>query len=165
MELYFLRHGEAAGQKGWSGDDRNRPLTSEGVERMTREAKTIARLGVEVETIIASPLVRARQTAEIVAQEMGIRTSIVADERLAPGFRIELLAKILKEWAAAPALLLVGHEPDFSETIAALTGCGSLECKKGSLARVDLPDPASPDGTLCWLLPPKVLTLDWGGPP
>ena len=53
--------------------------------------------------------------------------------------------------------MLVGHEPDFSATIAACIGGGSVECKKGGLARLDIDDPDSLSGTLVWLLPPRVL--------
>ena len=119
---------------------------------MTREAKTIARLGVEVETS-SQPLVRARQTAEIRRTRSGIPTEHRRRRAPGSGFPDRAPCENPERVGGGPGRL-VGHEPDFSETIAALTGCGSLECKKGSLARVDLPDPR-PDGTLCWLLPPK----------
>ena len=159
MILYFLRHGLAGDRDEWTGDDFRRPLTEEGKERMVREAATIARLGLNLDLIITSPLARAYQTAEIVAQELNLMDKLVKDERLGLDFGLEKLALILQTYPAAAALMLVGHEPSFGETIGDLIGGGSVECKKGSLARVDLPNPMSFKGDLVWLIPPKVLTL------
>jgi phosphohistidine phosphatase len=159
MILYFLRHGLAGDRDEWTGDDFKRPLTEEGKERMAREAATIARLGLDLDLILTSPLVRAYQTAEIVAQELNLVDKLVKDERLGLDFGPEKLALILQTYSIASALMLVGHEPSFSETIGDLIGGGSVECKKGSLARVNLPNPMSLQGDLVWLIPPKVLAL------
>ncbi len=159
MILYFLRHGLAGDRDEWTGDDFERPLTEEGKERMVREAATIARLGLNLDLILTSPLVRAYQTAEIIAQELNLMDKLVKDERLGLDFGLEKLALLLQTYPAAAALMLVGHEPSFSETIGDLIGGGNVECKKGSLARVDLPNPLSLKGDLVWLIPPKVLTL------
>jgi phosphohistidine phosphatase len=152
--LYFLRHGLAANRSEWSGDDSERPLTSKGQALMAREAQTIAQLGLQLDLILTSPLVRALQTARIVAEALGMQERLQADERLAPGFGMPALAEVLKERSGVSALMLVGHEPDFSETIGALIGGGRVVCKKGSLARVDLPDDGSLAGDLVWLIPP-----------
>jgi phosphohistidine phosphatase len=155
--LYFLRHGLAANRSEWSGDDSERPLTSKGQALMAREAQTIAQLGLQLDLILTSPLVRALQTARIVAEALGMQERLQADERLAPGFGMPALAEVLKERSGVSALMLVGHEPDFSETIGALIGGGRVVCKKGGLARVDLPDDGSLAGELVWLIPPGVL--------
>ena len=159
MKLYLLRHGLAADREEWSGDDVDRPLTGEGQARMAREAVTLARLGLSLDLILTSPLVRAYQTAESVAQRLGMMDKLITDERLAPGFGADQLAPLVREHANAAALLLVGHEPDFSELIGALIGGGRVECKKGSLACVNLPDPLRLAGELLWLLPPKILDV------
>jgi phosphohistidine phosphatase len=159
MILYFLRHGLAGDRDAWAGDDFGRPLTDEGKERMAREAATIAKLDLNLDFILTSPLVRAYQTAEIVTQHLNLTDKLVKDERLAPGFGSNQLAEILKLHPEAQVLMLVGHEPDFSQVIGDLIGGGSVECKKGSLARVDLPNPLSRQGDLVWLIPPKVLAL------
>lgn len=158
MKLYFLRHGLAVQSEQWDGDDRGRPLTEEGVRKMAREAKALARLDLGLDRILTSPLVRARQTAELVAGELGLADGCVEDERLAPGFAVPDLVRILQAYPRSAALMLVGHEPDFSRVIGRLIGGGNVECRKGGIARVDLPDPASPFGTLVWLIPPKALT-------
>ena len=155
MRLYFLRHGRAD-RDAWSGTDFARPLTAEGVARLERTAVRLARLGLRPDAILTSPLVRARQTAEIAAAGLGREDRLREDDRLAGGFGPDALAAILADHADAAELLLVGHEPAFSETVGALTG-GDVTCKKGSLVRVDLHATAPPAGTLVWLLPPRLL--------
>ncbi len=158
MNLYFLRHELAGDREDWMGDDRKRPLTEQGKKRMAASAKLLDMLDLGLEAILTSPLVRARQTAEIAAEGLGLEKVLVEDERLAPGFGLEALAQILKDHSGAKALLLVGHEPDFSETVGAITGGSEILFKKGGLARVDLTDLAVPQGQLVWLIPPKLLS-------
>ena len=157
LKLYFLRHGQAGTRQDWHGDDSERPLTVEGKKRMQREAAAIRTLDLPLDVIISSPLVRAAQTAEIVAKARGSSARLVTDGRLAPGFGPRHLAAIVAEHRGAGGLMLVGHEPDFSETISQVTGGGRLAMKKGALAYVEVEDPASLKGTLVWLIPPKVL--------
>lgn len=159
MILYFLRHGLAGNREDWEGDDRARPLTKKGEKRTALSAETMDAIIPDLDEIITSPLVRARQTAEIVADEMGMKDAMIEDERLAPGFNLEKLTEIVKAYPDAEALMLVGHEPDFSETISSLIGGGNIVCKKGGLARVDLINLDPLQGQLVWLLQPKVLTL------
>lgn len=159
MKLFFLRHG-LADRSAWSGDDEERPLTPRGKERMAAEAETIARLDLALDAIVTSNLLRARQTAEIVAERLGLLDRMVIDERLSPGFGRADLSSVLDDHARADALMLVGHEPDFSLTIESIVGGGNIVCKKGSLARVDLTDAGELSGELIWLIPPKVLALE-----
>lgn len=157
MKVYFLRHGIAVEPDAWSGNDFDRPLTREGRERMEREAKAIASLSLELETIVTSPLVRAKQTAQIVAERVGLRDKLVEDARLGGGFSFERFVSILGAHAEAKALLLVGHEPTLSETISRAIGGATIEVKKAALAGVELSDPSAPTGSLFYLIPPKVL--------
>jgi phosphohistidine phosphatase len=157
MQLYFLRHGLAHDWRAWEGADASRPLTSEGKARMQREAIAIRQLDLKLHTIITSPLVRAQQTAEMVARELRLLDKLVKDERLAPGFNLAQLTLVVQAYHMANALMLVGHEPDFSETIRAVIGGGHIVCKKGSLAYVELYDLETMQGELVWLLPPKML--------
>ncbi len=157
MDLYFLRHGDALGKDEWRGDDSARALSEEGVQQIRREAKTLAGLSLGISLILSSPLVRALKTAEIVAAALGLEDSLLTDKRLSPGFDPPALRDILADHADVSAVMLVGHEPDFSETIGACIGGGRVECKKGGLARLDITDPARPRGSLLWLLPPRVL--------
>ncbi len=157
VELYFLRHGIAIEPDEWSGSDFDRPLTVEGRARMASEAKSIAKLGLDLDCIITSPLLRAKQTAEIVAGESGISDRVVEDARLGPHFKLELLASILNERVKASAIMLVAHEPTLARTIGSLVGGARIDVKKGALALVKLSDPLSLKGQLVWLVPPRVL--------
>jgi phosphohistidine phosphatase len=157
VTLYFLRHGQAGNRAEWQGDDSARPLTTDGKRRMQREAAAIRALGVSPEVILSSPLVRAQQTAEILAEGLDLRDRLVTDRRLGPGFDPRQLKALLAAHRDASALLLVGHEPDFSDTISRLIGGGRLDVKKGGLALVELEDRTALAGRLLWLLPPRVL--------
>lgn len=155
MRLYTLRHGLAGDRTKWQGDDAERPLTAQGKKKMAREAKRFCVLGIAPDAILTSPFVRAYQTAEIIGDELDIR--VEEDHRLAPGFSIDCLADILRERAGANGLLLVGHEPDLSQVVGNLIGGGRVVMKKGGVACIDLPNPASLQGELLWLLSPKTL--------
>ena len=152
-KLYFLRHG-LADWPGWDKPDEERPLTPDGIERMKLEAKTIKRLKLAPDAILSSPLVRARQTADLVADRLGLPVKVSA--LLAPGFNLQKLEKLVRD-ADAGTLLLVGHEPDFSTTISQLVGGGRIVMKKGGLARVDITSLDSLGGELVWLLASAVL--------
>jgi phosphohistidine phosphatase len=157
MKCYFLRHGVAFNREDWRGSDFDRPLTDEGRDRMSREAKAISKLQLGLDAIVTSPLVRAQQTAAIVAAELKMSHRLVEDERLDVNFDIARLESLLREYARSDAIMVVGHEPSMSETIGAAVGQANIDLKKGGLALVDFPEPPSPEGELAWLIPPKVL--------
>jgi phosphohistidine phosphatase len=164
MELYFLRHGIAADRAEWEGDDAARPLTQKGRDSLANVGSTMAGLGLEFGLILTSPLLRARETAEIVARRLRVPDRLKEEPRLGPGFDLLRLRAILKEGQDGDksALLLVGHEPDFSQTVSELIGGGTLVMKKGGLARVRLDSLRPPKGHLVWLVPPKILALPPG---
>jgi len=157
MRVYFLRHGKAASRMTWRGVDDERPLTAGGEEAVRREAEMLATMDLGVTAIVTSPLARARRTAEIVADALGLSDRIVGDVRLAHGFDVRRLAEILAEQGKAGNVMLVGHEPDFSEVVGVLIGGGSVVFKKGGLARVDLAAARPGGGELVWLLTPPLL--------
>ena len=159
MKLYFLRHGLAGESAEWKGNDFTRPLTEEGIAKMKRSAETLARMELDLQLILTSPLVRAYQTAEIVAKQFKMTDKLVKDERLGANFGIKYLAEILAENSKVDSLMLVGHEPGMSETVSHLIGGGRVVFKKGALAYVELSDIKSLRGELVWLLPPKALVL------
>lgn len=159
MRCYFLRHGQAVDAAEWSGADFDRPLTREGRERMTRAAKTIAVLHLKLDAIVTSPLVRAKQTATIVAKRCKLEDRLVEDARLGGGFGMSELAEVLTEHRTANALMLVGHEPSMSRIVGEMVGSADIDFKPGSLACVNVPEPTSLRGTLVWLIPAKVLAL------
>ena len=116
----------------------------------------LAGAGVNADAMLTSPLARARQTAEIVAAALGCADRLRDDERLAHGLDRKRLSSIVAEHAGAQVLVLVGHEPDFSATIAQITGA-TVVIKKAGVARVDI-DEQTMRGTLVWLFPPRIFT-------
>jgi len=156
MKLYFLRHGLADWPNWDAARDHERPLTDEGAEKMKAESKAIQRLDLGLDAILSSPLARARQTAESVAERLGL--AVIEEPALTPGFDVKRLRDMLRRYPNAGALMLVGHEPDFSRTIGQLIGGSRVAMKKGGLARVDLDSLDPLGGELVWLLAPKVLT-------
>jgi phosphohistidine phosphatase len=149
MQLYFLRHGEAD-WPGWTKPDDERPLTDFGKKEVRQVAKFLSRLKVKPDVIVSSPLPRALQTAEAAAEQL--KTKLGQDEALEPGFGISELSTVLKRHPSK-VLMLVGHEPDFSSVISALTG-GFIKMSKAGIALVDI-DPETEKGRLLWLFPPK----------
>lgn len=158
LRLYFLRHGKAWSRADWHEDDDLRPLTDTGEAVVHAEGRAMKAMGLAPDVIVTSPLARARRTAEIVAEELGMSERLVEDRRLVHGFDAGRLAEIVAREAPAASLMVVGHEPDFSATVAELTGGGRVDFKKGALARVDVGGPRLDDGILAWLLTPALMT-------
>jgi phosphohistidine phosphatase len=148
MRLYFLRHG-AADWPHWDQPDDERPLTKAGRKEMHAVGEFLAELGVKPDIILTSPLPRAAQTADIAAEHLKVR--VREEKLLAPGFPIEDLTRLLRKYPQQ-VLMLVGHEPDFSLVIMALTGA-SLKLSKAGVALLDL---NLQKGKLLWLFPPKL---------
>ncbi len=157
MIVYFVRHGIAEDADAWHGSDAERPLTDKGRAKMAAIGKRLAELEIEPDAILTSRLVRARQTAEILAKAVGADGCVQDDERLAGGFDLRRLGAIIKERADAQCLIVVGHEPDMSAVIGHAIGDGRVEMKKGAVACVEFGDPTSPRGELLWLATPRIL--------
>jgi phosphohistidine phosphatase len=138
--LWLLRHGDAAD----GSPDAERPLTKKG-ERQSRAAgRALKRLGVEVDACLTSPKVRAADTAKLACGPLGVEPR--HEPKLAGGpFDAEALAAGLGD-----NVLLVGHDPDFSMAVHALTGA-QVRMKKGGLAGIE-------KGELIVLLRPAELT-------
>ena len=163
MNLSLLRHGIAtdAGAPGAAGDHA-RPLTDEGRDKTTRVAAALQRMGIAFDLILSSPLVRARETAEIVAATLNAKKALRLSERLAPGGTLQALVDELnRDHGRCEEVLLVGHEPDFSRhTSVLITGrpTAQIEMKKAGLCRLQVDElRAGRCATLQWLLPPKLL--------
>ena len=148
MRLYFLRHG-AADWPNWKRPDDERPLTDAGRKEMHEVGKFLASLKVKIDVILTSPLPRAAQTADIAAEHLKVRAR--EEKLLTPGFQIEDLTRLLRKYPEH-VLILVGHEPDFTGVITALTGA-NLKLSKAGVALVDL---NLQKGKLLWLFPPKI---------
>jgi phosphohistidine phosphatase len=154
MRIYLLRHGDAEDQAA-SGRDFDRRLTPEGIERMRAEAKGMQALDLTFEAIFTSPLLRAKETAEIVAETLKLDAPIL-DERIGGGFRLSVVQAILAKQGRGEKFLFAGHQPDMSLTIQQLCG-GQAEMKRGSLACLECARPEPGQGVLLWLLTPRQL--------
>lgn len=166
MNLYLMRHGIAlAADQSGTEADRARPLTPKGTKRMRRAAKGLKRLGISFDALLTSPLVRARQTSEIVADSLGLESRLEEIPELAPDSSVERLIASLNRFHDRENLLLVGHNPLISDAFAFFaTGKKEssleIELKKGGLCRIEIDGlPPSSSGTLHWFLTPKQLRL------
>ena len=159
FELYLIRHAIAETRGDAWPDDGKRPLSEDGAARMKKEARGLARLNIGVDVILTSPLVRAKQTAEIVAAALDSRPPIVNIDSLAPGAAYAAFVADLEKHARKHSIALVGHEPGIGELAARLVGSRHpFEFKKGAVCRIDLDEiPPSGPGHLRWMLTPKIL--------
>jgi phosphohistidine phosphatase len=158
-ELYLIRHAIAEERGDAWPDDAKRPLTEEGISRMRKAVRGLVRLGVSLDVILASPLVRARQTAEIVAAGLDPRPSIVSADALTPAGTFAALTADLEKHARKSRIALVGHEPHIGEIAARLLGTRHpIEFKKGAVCRIDVEQlPPNGPGDLRWFMPSKAL--------
>ena len=159
LELYLVRHGVAAERGPDYPDDSKRPLTSKGMTALKREAKALNALGIGFDLIITSPLTRTRQTAEILAEHLEGKPTVIQSDALAPAGTPAAVMQEIARHARKARLALVGHEPNIGELAARLIGARSpMEFKKGAICRIDfdvLPPKAL--GQLRWFMPPRVL--------
>jgi len=156
MLCYLVRHGIAADAEQFEGSDFDRPLTDKGRKQMSRVGKRLAGLELDIKTIVTSPLLRAKQTAEIVAGALGAKDRIVEDARLGGGFDARAFASIVREYGDRGDVMLVGHEPSMSAVLSDAIGGGRIDFKKGAVGCIELFEDA-PSGTLRWLVTPKTL--------
>jgi phosphohistidine phosphatase len=161
MQLYIVRHGIAIDREDPKcPPDPERYLTEEGLEKTKQVAKGVAALGVTGDLFLTSPYVRAAQTAEIFASELGYaKQKIRRTEWLLPGAEPTQLFRELAKEKQAPAVFLFGHAPQLDDVIAAalsskkhLTGL-----KKAGVAFLELKRVSPPIGELVWLATPKIL--------
>jgi phosphohistidine phosphatase len=160
MRLYFLRHAIALPRGTHGIRDEDRPLTEKGRNRMEQEAVGINRIITTFDVILTSPYKRAYETAMITARALGLTSKLKKFSFLTPGTPYTALINGLKPYRSKAHILLVGHEPAMSMTIATLLGMDepAIDFKKGSLCclEIDAIPPHVP-GTLCWLLKPSHL--------
>lgn len=157
MKLLIIRHGPAGDKEKWEAegrDDRLRPLTSDGKKKMRQAATGLARLVPKLDLLAGSPLVRAAESASIVASEYG--SEALTLDSLSPDRAPEEVVGWLREQPTAQTVALVGHEPQLGVlTGYLLTGrpVSFIELKKSGACLLDLEDPLRPGGgILQWLL-------------
>src|SRR5687768_7697299 len=157
--LYLVRHAIAAERGDDWPDDDQRPLTARGVARFEEATSGLSRLDVVVDEIFTSPLVRAKQTADILAAGVPGKPAVKVLDALSPGHAPATVLAQLARTARRRRIALVGHEPALGELAAHLIGAGrALEFKKGGICRIDLGSLTSKRAaSLTWFLPPNVL--------
>ena len=159
LELYLIRHGVAAERGPDYPDDSKRPLTADGMSKLRKSAKALNALGVGFDLIITSPLVRTKQTAEIIAEILDGKPQVTTSDSLAPAGTPAAVVQELARHARKARIALVGHEPNLGELAARLIGARSpIEFKKGGICRIDFDVlPPKGRGQLQWFVPPKML--------
>lgn len=155
LELYFLRHAHAGNPSEWAGDDALRPLSQKGRRQAQKLGRLLADLRFEPDAILTSPKVRALETAQIVGDALGLGP--LTDDRLAGPLDLGVIEAIVSG-DGGRQIVLVGHDPDFSEICGELIGLPYLGLRKGAVARIDVSIPLGPGaGALRWLLPPDLV--------
>lgn len=161
MKIYIMRHGDATWPDGAYTNDDERPLTDLGRREIALMARVLEQLGADPDLILSSPLVRARQTAEVVSEHFGTRVAVTNAVDLAPGGSLAgVLAQILR--AGRPnETLISGHMPDVGMLAGFLAWNqrdAAIRFRTAGICRIDLPDdhPSPGYGDLRWLIPPRV---------
>jgi phosphohistidine phosphatase len=157
--LYLVRHAIAGERGDEYPDDSKRPLTAEGMSRFRKAARGLVEAGMEVDVILTSPFVRARQTADILSEELRGNPPVVETNALVPGAPHADLIAELANHEKRSALALVGHEPAIGAAAARLVGAkGTFAFKKGGVCRIDVAGlPPAGAGQLVWFVPPRML--------
>jgi phosphohistidine phosphatase len=159
MEIFLLRHAIAIERAEHDGPDEERPLTEEGRRELKRVARAMRTMGLSFDVIFSSPLVRALQTAEIVAASLRLKNRLQVTDRLAPSMPAGKQIAWLNRLRPSPdSVLLVGHEPNLSEFTSHLLTGGRLliiNFRKAGLCKVATERIAAGSATLEWLLTPK----------
>ncbi len=161
MDLYLIRHADALdlGERGVTADE-ERPLSKKGEKQAAQIAAGLQRRGVQLDLLLTSPLVRARQTADALLRHGApLVTDLQACDELAPGTKRKKLARALLA-TGKNVVGLVGHQPDLGTFTAWLIGAADvqLEFAKAGVAYVRCDEvPRKGGGTLVWLVTPEWL--------
>jgi phosphohistidine phosphatase len=159
MDLYLIRHADALalGERGIT-DDEQRPLSEKGEQQAKAMGQFFKARGIAFDRVVSSPLVRARQTAEIMLKASGLAQEISLTDGLTPNARAKKLARYLMK-TGGERVALVGHLPHMADFAAWIIGGkkAQIEFAKAGVALVSSGDsPIKGNGVLHWLLTP-----DW----
>ena len=163
MKLYILRHGDAgnSGDPAYANDD-ERPLSDKGIERTEALARALRRMGIKFDVILSSPLIRARETAELIERGLRRKEGVLLTEQLAPSGDFGKLVLEVNTLLPTPSdVLLVGHEPYLGDLISLLCTKSAdltLTFKKGGLCRMEIETlRAGHCANIEWLLSPGLI--------
>jgi phosphohistidine phosphatase len=162
MILYIIRHAwaEETDETRWP-DDAQRPLSDEGRKRFARVVNVLADRGFAPMVVATSPLVRCRQTAEIIVRQLAGKPRLVPRDELSPGSDLDKLIAWTAAYAAEEKeLAWVGHAPDVGHLTAALIGdpFSNVAFAKGAVAAIEFGShPTRRQGELRWMVTAKIL--------
>lgn len=160
-QLYLMRHGKAIAGGPPYAHDAKRPLTAQGIKDLQKISRGLIRLGVEFDWIVSSPLIRAKETAQTVAEAFPAKLPVEFTESLSPAGAAEALLTFLAKHPDRTSTLLVGHEPGLSELAGRLIGASidaGFVFKKGGCCLITFAAaPRIAGGRLLWWLTPRVL--------
>jgi len=159
MEIYLMQHGESFTKN----TDPERSLTPQGEEQIHLSAKALKKLGVKLDLVISSPKKRARQTAQIVAMEIGYpQDSIEVTEALEPTVPAQEFLSYLASQNLKNQVFLAGHLPSLGKIASALLSNASpvsIQFEMGCIVKIDIEKPQSHNGNLRWLLTGDQLSM------
>jgi phosphohistidine phosphatase len=157
MIIYFVRHASAGTKKLSGKKDEKRPLDDEGVQQSTSAGRILSSLDAAVDAVISSPLKRALQTASLIANEIGYDGKVSVENALRPEAKYDHFREMLRKYAKAEAVMVVGHNPNFSEFLGRLVAetraLAFIDLKKGSVAKVESEHKRY---VLHWVLTPRL---------
>ena len=157
MNLFLLRHADANTP---AVTDDERRLSEKGIEQTRRVARFCSAHDLIPARILTSPIVRARETAEIFAAEAGGRDLVETAPFLAAGMQAQAALHSLKRWKEMASVMLVGHEPDFGVLIGHLLGVrvpGRVHVRKASLTLLDVASLEAGGARLEFSIPAKLI--------
>jgi phosphohistidine phosphatase len=159
IELYLIRHGIATDLSDENPDDGKRPLTHRGIVRLRKEADALNTLGIAFDQIVTSPLARAKQTADVLAEHLSGRPPVATSDALAPAGTVAAALLDLARHSRRSRIAVIGHEPNIGELATRLLGArAAIEFKKGAICRIDVESLAPVKGArLCWFVTPRML--------
>ncbi len=159
MVLYFFRHGSAGESHSNAHADQHRTLDKEGVRQSELMGRVLAALDEKVDVIVSSPLKRARQSAKLVAQEIGFRQRVQISSALLPHASYQAFLRLLARFKEQEKLLVVGHSARLSEFLGTLISPpgprAQVSLRKGGIAKVRW---GRKGAKLQWSIHPSLLT-------
>ncbi len=167
--LYIVRHAKS----DWGtpeGRDHERPLAKRGVKAAKLMGRFLTTIGEVPHAVLSSSALRARTTAELMAEAGGWDVEISRDRALYESHAEQVLEIVSRQDDDAGRLVIVGHEPTWSSLVALLTGGSDVRMTTAALARVDLgtswSQVAAGRGILMWMVTPRLLqAAEWTGGP
>jgi phosphohistidine phosphatase len=156
MQLYLLRHADAETE---AARDDLRQLSEKGRNQTQKVGRFFARQAIEPDVILTSPLIRAKQTAQIVAEEIHLESRVAVEDFIKCGMTPSDAFSGLRKFQETSSVLLVGHEPDLSHLVGALirAPAGNVHVRKATLIKILAPVVETGGGVIEFFLPVKLL--------